>query len=141
MPRQVPPLAVTTATLVVRSEDLASALAPPAEDPFPPVFATSRMIALLEIAAARSLVPLLEEGELSVGVSVDVRHTAATPLGGRVTATARYLGANGKLHRFEVFANDDAGEVGRGTHERAIVKTRRLLEGAGKRSGTGDGLR
>jgi predicted thioesterase len=122
---------------MVGPTDLASALAPAAEDPFPPVFATSRMIALMEIAAARSLVPLLEDGELSVGVSVDIRHTAATPLGGRVTAKATYAGLNGKLHRFELTAEDDGGEIGRGTHERAIVKSARLLEGAAKRTSGG----
>jgi predicted thioesterase len=133
MAKEGVPLEQATATLVVRAEDLASALGDPAEDPFPPVFATSRMIALMEMAAARSLAPLLEEGKLSVGVSIDVRHTAATPPGGRVTASARYLGANGKVHRFEVAAEDDFGEIGRGFHERAIVRVSRLVDGAEKR--------
>jgi predicted thioesterase len=39
----------------------------------------------------------------------------------------------GKMYRFEVIASDAAGEVGRGTHDRAIVKTERLVETAGKR--------
>jgi predicted thioesterase len=121
------------AKLQIEARDLASALAPPSQDPFPPVFATSRMIALMEIAAARCLVPLLEEGELSVGVSVEIRHTAATPLGGRVVATAKFLEQNGKLYRFEVSARDEGGEIGRGTHERAIVRTARLVEGAENR--------
>ena len=133
MPRQSTPLESTTASLVVDQAGLASSLAPPEKDPFPPVFATSRLIALMEIAAARSLVPLLEDGELSVGVSVDVRHTAPTPKGARVVATARFVGQNGKLFRFEVAAQDETGEVGRGSHERAIVKTSRLVEGAEKR--------
>jgi predicted thioesterase len=127
------PTEQATASLVVRPEDLASALGDPGQDPFPPVFATSRMIALMEMAAARSLAPLLEEGELSVGVSVEVRHTAATPLGARVIASARYLGASGKLHRFEVAAEDDFGEIGRGVHDRAVVRVARLVEGAEKR--------
>jgi predicted thioesterase len=133
MPKQGVPIEPATAHFVVRAEDLASALGDPAADPFPPVFATSRMIALMEIAAARSLAPLLEEGELSVGVAIDVRHTAATPPGARVSASARYVGPNGKLHRFEVTAEDESGEIGRGFHDRAIVKVARLVEGADKR--------
>jgi predicted thioesterase len=54
-----------------------------------------------------------------------------------VTARATYAGLSGKLHRFEVTAEDDGGEIGRGTHERAIVKSARLLEGAAKRTSGG----
>jgi predicted thioesterase len=119
--------------MIVDERDLASTLSPGSGDAFPPVFATSRMIALMEIAAARALVPLLEEDELSVGVALDVQHTAPTPAGERVTAIAVYGRMLGKLYRFEVVASDAAGEVGRGTHDRAIVNVRRLVETAGKR--------
>ena len=134
MPREVPPLQTATAVWTVGEADLASVLADAPGDAFPPVFATSRMVALMEIAASRCLQPLLEEGELSVGVTVDVRHTAATPVGAKVTATARYLGPNGKLHRFEVVVEDPGGEVGRGFHDRAIVGVRRLLESADQKT-------
>ena len=93
------------------------------------------MVALMECAAAQCLEPLLEPGELSVGVSVDVRHTAATPVGVEVTATAKHLGIEGKSYLFEVIAHDPAGEVGRGRHARAIISTRRLLESAERRRG------
>jgi predicted thioesterase len=68
-----------------------------------------------------------------VGVSVDVEHTAPTASGERVTAVARYQRMVGKLYRFEVIASDGAGEVGRGTHDRAIVHVQRLVDGAAKR--------
>jgi predicted thioesterase len=135
MPRDAPPLAEATATMIVDERDLASTLSPGNGDAFPPVFATSRMIALMEIAAARALVPLLEDDELSVGVALDVQHTAPTPAGERVTATAHYRRMLGKLYRFEVVASDHAGEVGRGTHDRAIVKVQRLVDAAAKRRG------
>jgi predicted thioesterase len=102
-------------------------------DTFPAVFATSRMVALMEVAAARVLRPHLREGELSVGVTVDVVHTAATPPGATVTATARFVGKDGKLFLFEVSATDDAGEIGRGTHKRAVVAAERLVAGAARR--------
>jgi fluoroacetyl-CoA thioesterase len=119
-----------TAQLTVAAHDLASALNLEPADAFPPVFATSRMVALMELAAARVLRPYLREGEASVGVSVDVVHTAATPPGAIVTATARFVGREGKLFLFEVSAADNAGEVGRGTHKRAVVTTERLVAGA-----------
>ena len=122
-----------TAELVVGPEDLASSLPIEMGDAFPPVLATARMVALMEIAASRVLKPLLEPGELSVGVTVDINHTAPTPLGASVTATARYAGREGKLFLFEVSAADDGGEVGRGWHKRAIVSSERLQAGAAKR--------
>lgn len=119
-----------SASLTVASSDLASALNLEPADAFPPVFATSRMVALMELSAARVLRPHLREGETSVGVSVDVVHSAATPPGATVTGTARFIGREGKLFLFEVSAADNAGEIGRGTHKRAIVTTERLVAGA-----------
>ena len=127
--------ATATAQWTVGPEDLASALPSEMGDAFPPVFATARMIGLMEIAASRVLQPLLGPGELSVGVTVDVNHTAPTPVGAQVTATARYAGREGKLFLFEVSVSDPGGEVGRGWHKRAIVSTERLQSGAARRVG------
>ena len=118
---------------VVTGADLASALPVSEEDSFPPVFATSRMIALMELAAARLLKPGHDEHELSVGVGVNVQHLAATPEGETITATAEYLGVAGKLHRFRVTLTDASGLAGEGEHTRAIVATERLLAGISKR--------
>jgi len=121
------------AAQVVAIEDTAQHIALAPEDCFPAVFATARMIALMEVAAARAMRPLLGSGQLSVGVSLDVRHTAATPVGSQVRATANYLGTEGKLLRFKIEAFDDAGLIGTGEHTRAVVDTARLLSGAEKR--------
>jgi len=124
-----------TATLIVGPQHLASSISGETGDSFPPVFATARMIALMEVAASRVLIPLLGPGELSVGVTVDINHTAPTPLGAEVKATARYTGREGKLFVFEVSASDPGGEVGRGWHKRAIVSSERLQSGAARRVG------
>jgi fluoroacetyl-CoA thioesterase len=137
MPTDKEPEINTTATAqwTVGPADLASALPIEMEDAFPPVFATARMIALMEIAAARVLKPLLGPGELSVGVTVDISHLAPTPEGAQVTATARYARREGRLFLFEVRVSDPAGEVGRGWHKRAIVSTEQLQSSAAKRVG------
>ncbi len=129
--------ATAAAELVVRRADLASALRFEPGDAFPPVFATARMVALMEVAAARILAPHLAPGEFSVGVSVDATHTAATPEGAAVRAEARYLGREGRVHLFEVIASDAGGEVGRATHRRAVVSGERLVAGARRRVSTG----
>lgn len=128
------PGSTASADIVVGPDDLASSLRFGPGDKFPPVFATSRMVALMEVAAARLLAPLLEEGQLSVGSTVEIVHSAPTPLAGHVTARARFTGREGRLYVFEVTAEDDAGEVGRGTHKRAIVDVARLVAGASKRA-------
>jgi predicted thioesterase len=127
--------AVGEAALVVGPDDSAKALSIDPGDDFPEVFATSRMIALMELAAARAMKGELEPGQLSVGVGIDVRHLAATPLGASVRAAATFLGMDGKLYRFKVEAFDAGGPIGQGEHTRAIVATARLLSGALARAG------
>ena len=131
------PTAGSTASvrLTVQPSDLATTLNLEPGDGFPPVFATSRMIGLMEVAAARILRSHLRAGETSVGVAVDVVHTAATPRGATAIATAKFVGRDGKLFVFEVSATDDAGEIGRGTQKRAIVTSERLVAGAARRGG------
>ena len=117
----------------VQRKDLAKELAIDEQDDFPEVLATARMVALMELAAARLMKPLLNEGELSVGVNVAVNHLAATPNGEEVIARATYKGLEGKLFKFHVELQDGGGIAGSGTHTRAIIKAERLLQGAEKR--------
>ncbi len=118
---------------VVKKKDLASEVAISSEDEFPEVLATSRVIALMELAAARLMKPLLQAGQLSVGVSIEIKHFAPTPVGEEVKALATYTGLEGKIYQFEVAVFDRAGKVASGRHTRAIVETTRLIEGAGAR--------
>lgn len=121
------------ADIVVTPSDTARNIALSPGDAFPEVFATSRMIALMELAAARAMRPLLGDGQLSVGVSLNVRHTAATPVGSSVRAVATYLRTEAKLMHFRVEAFDESGSIGTGEHSRAIIDSARLVKGAEKR--------
>ena len=118
-----------SAELVATEADMASALALSVDDDFPEVFATSRMVALMELAAARCMKPLLRPGQLSVGVNVNVSHLAATPMGVTVRAEATFTGMQGKLYCFELNAWDKGGLIGQGSHTRAIIASERLLTG------------
>ena len=92
-----------------------------------PVFATPSMIALMEQAAASSLLPYLDEGQGSVGIHLDVSHEAATPIGMKVWAESEVTEVNGKQIVFSVAAFDDAGLIGRGTHKRALITVDRFM--------------
>ncbi len=122
-------------TYVVGADDLASTVGMASGDVFPAVLATARLVALMEVTAARMLTPLLGEGELSVGVSIDVRHSAPTPVGATVEVTATYGAQEGAMHRFEITATDPGGEIGSGSHVRAIVDAARIMARAAKRCG------
>jgi len=124
---------IGSASLVVTGADLATVLNQAATDGFPPVLATARMIGLMELAASRAMHGILGSGELSVGVNLQITHSAATPIGALVTAEARFIAMEGKLFLFEVIARDPGGEIGRGTHKRAVVSSDRLIQGAGRR--------
>ena len=93
-----------------------------------PVLATPRLVALVEAAAVDGLRGELGSGETSVGVLVELEHLAATPVGGRVEATARLVGREGRSLVFEVGARDGSGrEVARGRHRRVVVDRERFL--------------
>ena len=79
------------------------------------VYATPCMAALMEGAACEAIAPALEEGQTSVGIALDLAHTSAT-------------GISGKIITFQVTAFDEAGEIGRATHQRALVTAQRFLE-------------
>jgi len=130
---ELEPGATATVSYLVRDNDAASTFTLDAADRFPRVFATSRMVSVMEVAAARVMRPLLGDGELSVGIAIDVSHTAPTPVGGTVRATATFLAREGKRYVFEVVAADDGGEIGRGRHARAVVVSERLEAAAGAR--------
>lgn len=86
-----------------------------------PARSLSRMISVMELAAANVLRPALRDGELSVGVSVEISHQMPSAEGARIDASARFIGRDGKLYVFEVEASNASGVIGRGLHKRAVV--------------------
>lgn len=91
------------------------------------VLATPIMIGLMEDAARRLVDPLLEPGQMSVGVNLNVTHLAATPVGMQVTARAELTAVDGRWLTFKVEAFDEKEKVGEGTHTRAIINLARFM--------------
>src|SRR5437588_5288365 len=77
-----------------------------ATDGMPAVLSTPNLIGQLERTARGALAPLLEPDERTVGVEIELRHLAATPLGQRITCTARVILAEGKEITFQIEARD-----------------------------------
>ena len=95
----------------------------------PEVFATAFMIGLMEWTCVQLLGPHLDEGEGSVGVHVDVSHTAATPPGLTVTVEAECIEVRGPRAKFKLRAHDGVDEISTGTHDRFIVAWNRFDRG------------
>jgi predicted thioesterase len=91
-----------------------------------PVLATPVVINLLEAAALAAVEHLLPAGHQSLGVQLDVRHFAATPVGMRVEAEAELLAVEGRTLRFRVAARDGREPISEGTHERVVVNVARF---------------
>lgn len=92
------------------------------------VYATPCMVALMEGAACEAVAPGIAEGETTVGIELNIRHTAATPVGMDVRAEAEVTAVEGKIITLSVRAFDEAGEIGSGTHKRALVNSQRFLD-------------
>ncbi|HEY2522887.1 MAG TPA: hotdog domain-containing protein [Streptosporangiaceae bacterium] len=105
-------------TVVVGEADTATALG----SGDVPVLATPRLLALAEAATVRAVAGVLAPGQTSVGTSIRLEHTAASPVGMRVTVVAELTAVDGRRLTFRVEAADAAGTVaGLGTVERVVV--------------------
>ena len=99
-----------------------------------PVFSTPSMIALMEKTALNSIVPYLDETEGSVGTALTVKHTAATPIGMKVTCESELVEVDRKRLVFRLSVRDEAGPIGEGTHERFVIDNEKFMQKAeGKR--------
>jgi len=92
-----------------------------------PVFGTPALVGLMEGAAVQSLEGRLPPGQTSVGVRIDVRHLAATPVGMRVRARAELVEVQGHHLAFRVEAWDEAERIGEATHKRFVVDVERFV--------------
>ena len=92
------------------------------------VLATPVMINLIEAAALAAIEHLLPSGHQSLGIQLDVTHTAATPVGLRVIATAEVSQIQGRTITFRVAARDEFEPIGGGTHRRVVVSVSRFDE-------------
>jgi predicted thioesterase len=92
-----------------------------------PVFASPMLVAAMEAASVDCLDGYLPDGYQSVGVHLDVTHSAPTPLGLTVTATATLAAIDGRKLTFDVAAVDGVERIGSGKHTRIIIDTPRFF--------------
>lgn len=114
------------AELEVAEEDTASAL----RSGDVPVLATPRLVALCEEAACEAAASVLEDGQTTVGMRVQIDHVAPIAVGTKVRAEAKLERVEGRRLRFSVSVTDACGLVAAGKLTRVIVDRHRFLDKA-----------
>lgn len=94
------------------------------------VLATPAVVALMENAAESLVAPYLDEGITTVGTMISIKHLSATPKGAEFSATAELIAVDGRKYTFSVTAQDKAGIIAEGTHERFSVKSESFMQKA-----------
>ena len=92
-------------------------------DGMPAVVSTPNIIQFLERTARHTLAPHLDTDERTVGVELDIRHLAPTPVGQTIHCRAQVISAEGRQFTFQIEARDDHEVIVRGLHKRAVIRT------------------
>jgi len=100
----------------------------------PDVFATPFLAGFMERVSAELINEHIEAGEQSVGISMDLKHTAATPLGMEVRLKTEVIAVDGAKFTFKLEAWDEVEKIGEATHERFIIKPEKFISRLAKKT-------
>ena len=92
----------------------------------PDVFGTPYLVGLFEGVSAELMEPHLAPGEQSVGITMNLKHLAATPLGMEVRANTEITAVDGRKLTFRVEAFDAKEKIGEAVHERFIINAEKF---------------
>ncbi len=92
------------------------------------VFSTPSMTLLVEMAAQKLVTPHLKPNQGQVGLSVNIRHLAPTPIGKKVRAEVELAGIDRRKLTFKVKIFDDVEQVGEAEHERFVIDVDKYIE-------------
>ena len=93
----------------------------------PRVFATGYMVGLIEWACIQAVNPHIDwPDEQTVGIGINVNHTAATPPGLEIRAKVKLNEVDGKRLTFGIELDDGVDVISKGTHERFIINAEKF---------------
>jgi fluoroacetyl-CoA thioesterase len=116
---------ISELTWIVTSEHLASAFGSGLVD----VLASPVLVGFCEEAARAMIDPNLPEGQKTVGTTISLSHTAATPPGMQVIARATLTAIEGRKLTFEIDCSDEIESIGHCEHTRYIIDSARFESG------------
>lgn len=92
------------------------------------VFATAFLVGFVEWTCVEALRSYLSSDERTVGTHIDSTHTAATPIGLKVTAEVELVEVEGRKLRFKIICCDEIEIISEGFHERFIINYNKFME-------------
>jgi len=99
------------------------------------VFSTPSMTLMVEMAAHKLVAPHLKPDQGQVGLTVNIRHMAPTPLGKKVRAEVELVDIDRRKLRFKVELFDEIEQVGEAEHERFVIDVEKYRERLRKKIG------
>ncbi len=94
----------------------------------PPALSTPALLMWMELLSREVARPLLEPGQDTVGISIQLQHFAPTPVGMKVRIQSRLEAQEGKILNFQLEAFDEKDKISKATHRRAIVNVPKFGE-------------
>ena len=102
----------------------------------PDVFATGYLVGLIEWACIDAIKPHINWPiEQSVGIYINVDHTAATPPGFTVIVKGTLSKVEGRKLTFEIEAHDGLDTISKGTHQRFLIDASRFNASVAEKMG------
>ena len=98
------------------------------------ILSTPNMVALREAAALELAKSYLDEGMTTVGAEIHCRHLSPTPVGMKVSATARLREIERRKMWFDLEVFDETGKCGEGSHLRIMVNAKGMSDKAAEKS-------
>ena len=93
-----------------------------------PVLSTPHLIGWMEDTSQKAVMPYMKSGESTVGISIKMKHKAATPVGMQVRVRSEVIAFDGRRVIFKVQAWDEVDEIGECEHERYIINDSRFMQ-------------
>jgi len=96
----------------------------------PKVFATGYLVGLFEFSCIKFMNPHLDwPEEQSVGIGININHSAATPPGFTIAVKGKLEKVEGKKLSFSLSADDGVDKISEGTHERFVINAEKFNAG------------
>jgi fluoroacetyl-CoA thioesterase len=92
------------------------------------VFSTPSMCQFAEAAANKLVAPHLPSGKGQVGISITIKHMAATPIGKMVRAEVELTAIDRRKLSFHIAIFDDVEQIGDVVHERFVIDVDKYTE-------------
>ncbi len=100
----------------------------------PDVYATRAMVGHIEEVCADLVLPYLGKGEQTVGIGMNFKHMAATPLGMKVRFSTKLTEIDGSKLTFEVEGYDEVEKIGEAVHIRFIINAEKFNNRVAKKA-------